>query len=150
MISRSIVVSGVMASVLALAACGGDGGTSQDDSPAGATPGATPQRLGAGAPPSIEVKTPDGVASAGGATLAAFIAGKRMAPELGCIACHTIGDSGNDGPGSPLTHVGSLLTKQSITQALIEPTAPMPSYRMLRKTDPEKFDVLVEFLSQLK
>jgi ubiquinol-cytochrome c reductase cytochrome b subunit/menaquinol-cytochrome c reductase cytochrome b/c subunit len=101
----------------------------------------------AGSPTTIEMKTPALVTQAGGKTLAAFNAGKEVAPQAGCLACHKIGENGNDGPGPPLTHIGSRLPRAAIARTLENPTAPMPSFKDLPK---DKFDNLTEFLSQLK
>ena len=101
----------------------------------------------AGSPTTIDLETPDRVVQQGGQLLAQFNAGKEVAPQAGCLACHKIGENGNDGPGPPLTHIGAQLPRQAIAQTLINPTAPMPSFRDL---EPEKFENLVVFLSQLK
>jgi menaquinol-cytochrome c reductase cytochrome b/c subunit len=66
--------------------------------------------------------------------------------QSGCLACHKIGENGNDGPGPPLTEIGERLPRQAIARTLVNPTAPMPSFRDL---PPEKFNNLVEFLSRL-
>jgi hypothetical protein len=73
--------------------------------------------------------------------------GKLVAAQSGCLACHKIGENGNDGPGPHLTDIGSKLLPGAIQRTLENPTAPMPSYRNL---DPEKKQQLVQFLSQLK
>jgi menaquinol-cytochrome c reductase cytochrome b/c subunit len=101
----------------------------------------------AGSPTKIDLKTPQSVVQQGGQVLAAFNAGKQVAPQSGCLACHKIGENGNDGPGPPLTHIGSRLPRQAIARTLINPTAPMPSFKDLPQ---DKFNNLVEFLSQLK
>ena len=44
-------------------------------------------------PQSADVRTPARTSSA----------------QSGCLACHVIGDNGNNGPGPPLTHIGSKL-----------------------------------------
>ena len=82
-----------------------------------------------------------------GASLAQYNAGKLVAAQSGCLACHKLGDNGNDGPGPPLTDVGSRVPKQAIARTLINPTAPMPSFKDL---PPAKFNALVAFLSQLQ
>jgi Cytochrome c len=46
--------------------------------------------------------------------------------ESGCAACHRVGRTGNDGPGPPLTHVGSHLTRTRIAVALINATLRCP------------------------
>jgi quinol---cytochrome c reductase cytochrome c subunit, bacillus type len=104
----------------------------------------------AGSPTTIDMKTPDSVVQQGPKALAAFNAGKQAVPQSGCLACHKIGENGNDGPGPPLTHIGARLPRQAIARTLINPTAPMPSFVKLKQDDPTKFNNLVEFLSQLK
>ncbi len=73
--------------------------------------------------------------------------GKLVTAQSGCLACHKIGENGNDGPGPELTDIGEKLYPAAIERTLDNPTAPMPSYRDL---DPEKKQQLVQFLSQLK
>jgi ubiquinol-cytochrome c reductase cytochrome b subunit/menaquinol-cytochrome c reductase cytochrome b/c subunit len=101
----------------------------------------------AGSPTAIETRTPTAVAQAGGTTLAEFNAGKAVVAQSGCLACHKIGDNGNDGPGPNLTRIGARLPRQGIARTLVNPTAPMPSFKNL---PPQKFKAVVEFLSQLK
>ena len=76
-----------------------------------------------------------------------YEAGKLVTAQSGCLACHKIGENGNDGPGPPLTDIGVRLPRQAIARTLINPTAPMPSFKDL---PPEQFDDMVEFLAQLK
>ena len=84
---------------------------------------------------------------AGGATLAEYEAGKKVVAQSGCLACHKIGENGNAGPGPHLTHIGSRLPRQGIARTLVNPTAPMPSFKNL---PPKKFNAIVDFLSQLE
>ena len=70
-----------------------------------------------------------------------------MVGQSGCLACHKIGDNGNDGPGPDLTHIGSILLPGAIASTLRNPTAPMPSFKSLAVQYPEKFQNLVGFLS---
>ena len=70
-----------------------------------------------------------------------------MVAQSGCLACHMIGDNGNDGPGPPLTHIGEPRPERRSRRTLINPTAPMPSFKDL---PPAKFNALVAFLSQLQ
>ncbi len=107
----------------------------------------TYQGANAGSPTAIEMPTPAAVIKAGGTTLATYEAGKLAVAQSGCLACHKIGENGNDGPGPQLTHIGSRLPRQGIARTLVNPTAPMPSFRNL---PPQKFNAVVEFLSQLK
>jgi len=101
----------------------------------------------AGSPTAIETSTPASVVHAGGAQLAEYEAGKKVVAQSGCLACHKIGDNGNSGPGPNLTHIGSRIPRQAIARTLVNPTAPMPSFRNLPK---KKFSAIVNFLSQLK
>jgi len=73
--------------------------------------------------------------------------GKLVAAQSGCLACHKIGENGNDGPGPHLTNIGSKLEPGAIRRTLENPTAPMPSFANL---PPEKLTALVNFLSSLK
>jgi menaquinol-cytochrome c reductase cytochrome b/c subunit len=101
----------------------------------------------AGSPTAIEMATPTAVKVAGGATLAEYEAGKKVVAQSGCLACHKIGDNGNAGPGPNLTNIASRLPRQGIARTLVNPTAPMPSFKNL---PPKKFTAIVNFLSQLK
>jgi menaquinol-cytochrome c reductase cytochrome b/c subunit len=76
-----------------------------------------------------------------------YEAGKLVAAQSGCLACHKIGENGNDGPGPELTEIGDKLFPAAIERTLDNPTAPMPSFRNL---PPEKKKALVAFLAQLK
>jgi menaquinol-cytochrome c reductase cytochrome b/c subunit len=100
-----------------------------------------------GSPTAIEMPTPAAVRQAGGQTLAQFEAGKAVVAQAGCLACHKLGDNGNNGPGPELTHVGARIPRQGIARTLVNPTAPMPSFRHLPA---QKFNAAVDFLSQLK
>jgi mono/diheme cytochrome c family protein len=101
----------------------------------------------AGSPTSIDVPTPKAVMQQGGNVEAQFEAGRAVAAQSGCLACHKFGDNGNDGPGPNLTQIGSRLKAQAISRTLINPTAPMPSFKDLPQ---DKFNNLVVFLSNLK
>jgi menaquinol-cytochrome c reductase cytochrome b/c subunit len=99
--------------------------------------------------------SPNTVALAPPATLTAsekatFEAGALVVGQSGCLACHVIGDNGNNGPGPPLTHIGSTLPAAAIASTLRNPTAPMPSFKGLAEQSPTKFNNLVGFLSLLQ
>ena len=83
-------------------------------------------------------------------TAAQYVPGKLVAAESGCQGCHKIGQNGNAGPGPNLTHIGARLPRNAIARTLVNPTAPMPSFIALKKSDPKKFNELVDFLAQLK
>lgn len=89
----------------------------------------------AGSPTEIEMEVPRNAE-----------AGKVVAAQSGCLACHKFGENGNSGPGPDLSGIGDKLTKASIERTLENPTAPMPSYRSMPD---EKKQALVTFLSQL-
>jgi mono/diheme cytochrome c family protein len=100
-----------------------------------------------GGPTVIEVPTPAAVAKAGGHALAEYEAGKKAVAQSGCLACHRIGQTGNEGPGPNLTEVAGRLPKQAIARTLVAPTPPMPSFK---NVPPEKFQAIVAFLAQLR
>jgi menaquinol-cytochrome c reductase cytochrome b/c subunit len=89
----------------------------------------------AGSPTEIEIET-----------AAEFEAGKQVAAQSGCLACHLFEHNGNAGPGPDLTHIGAELPREAIARSLTTPTAPMPSYADLPKG---KFNDLVDFLASL-
>jgi ubiquinol-cytochrome c reductase cytochrome b subunit/menaquinol-cytochrome c reductase cytochrome b/c subunit len=101
----------------------------------------------AGSPNEINLKPPSGLT---GAALIEWNNGRLVAAQSGCLACHKIGDNGNDGPGPHLTQIGGTLPASAIAQTLRNPTAPMPSFQALAEQQPQKFRALVSFLSQLK
>jgi menaquinol-cytochrome c reductase cytochrome b/c subunit len=101
----------------------------------------------AGSPNSIDLETPASVVAQGPEVEQRFNEGREVAAQAGCLACHKVGENGNDGPGPHLTEIGERLPRQAIARTLINPTAPMPSYADLPE---EKRVALVEFLSQLR
>jgi len=90
----------------------------------------------AGSPNAIDLKVPKQAE-----------AGKLVAAQSGCLACHKFGENGNDGPGPNLTKIGARLPKEALARTLRNPTSPMPPYGNL---PPEKFNALVNFLAQMK
>jgi menaquinol-cytochrome c reductase cytochrome b/c subunit len=104
----------------------------------------------AGPPTQIDQPTPARVATLGPQMLAQYEKGKQVVAQSGCLACHKIGENGNDGPGPHLTDVGDRLPSQAIARTLVNPTAPMPSFIGLEKGSPDKFRALVTYLSQLR
>jgi menaquinol-cytochrome c reductase cytochrome b/c subunit len=107
----------------------------------------TYQGAAAGSPNSIDMLPP---ATLSASQLPSFQAGKLVAAQSGCLACHVIGENGNNGPGPPLTHVGATLRPGAIASTLRNPTAPMPSFKRLAQQSPQKFQNLVSFLSELQ
>jgi ubiquinol-cytochrome c reductase cytochrome b subunit/menaquinol-cytochrome c reductase cytochrome b/c subunit len=104
----------------------------------------------AGAPTAIDMATPASVKAQGPKVVAQFEAGKQIVAQSGCLACHKIGENGNDGPGPELTDIADRVPGQAIARTLVNPTAPMPSFAALKQNDPQKFQNMVAFLSQLK
>ncbi len=97
-----------------------------------------------GSPNSVDMKPPSNLTAA---QLGVFERGKLVVGQSGCLACHVIGDNGNNGPGPNLTHIGALVPSAAIASTLINPTPPMPSFKNLPK---QKFADLVGFLSELQ
>jgi hypothetical protein len=104
-------------------------------------------RPSSGGPTMISISPPSSVTQAGGSQLAEFELGRSVSAQSGCLACHRIGDAGNAGPGRDLTHIGSMLSPAQIEHAIVDPSAPMPSFSKLPAA---KFKALVEFLSLLR
>jgi ubiquinol-cytochrome c reductase cytochrome b subunit/menaquinol-cytochrome c reductase cytochrome b/c subunit len=100
-----------------------------------------------GSPNEVDLKPPSSLTSQ---QAAVFHAGELVVGQSGCLACHVIGDNGNNGPGPPLTHVGAKLPPAAIASTLRNPTAPMPSFKDLAQNQPQKFSNLVSFLSMLQ
>ncbi len=100
-----------------------------------------------GGPTQFTVPPPPALVRSGKRQLAEFEQGRMVVAQSGCLACHRIGQSGNHGPGPGLTHIGSKVSRHGIEHALIDPTAPMPSFKNLPAA---KFKAVVEFLSELR
>lgn len=90
----------------------------------------------AGSPNSIEYQVPQ-----------QYEEGKLIVAQSGCLACHKIGENGNDGPGPELTEIANILPKAAILRTLENPTPPMPSFAGMPE---EKKQAMVDFLSQLR
>jgi menaquinol-cytochrome c reductase cytochrome b/c subunit len=100
-----------------------------------------------GSPNEVDMSPPSSLSAS---AKAQFRAGEDVVGQSGCLACHVIGDNGNNGPGPPLTHIGSILRPDAIASTLRNPTAPMPSFADLANNSPKKFQALVSFLSELQ
>jgi len=90
----------------------------------------------AGSPTEIEVEV-----------AAEYEAGRDVAAQSGCLACHQFGENGNDGPGPELTEIGAKIPRAAIARSLVNPAGIMPPYTDLPQ---EKFDSLVDFLASLQ
>jgi menaquinol-cytochrome c reductase cytochrome b/c subunit len=104
----------------------------------------------AGPPTQIDQPTPQSVIAEGPKVVEQYEAGRQVAAQSGCLACHKIGENGNSGPGPELTDVADRLPAAGIQRTLINPTAPMPSFKSLQQKEPKKFQELVAFLGRLK
>ncbi len=107
----------------------------------------TYQGANAGTPTALNIATPTAVTQQGTAAVALFNEGRLAVAATGCEACHKIGDNGNSGPGPELTQIASRIPRQAIARTLVNPTAPMPSFKNLSA---KKFTAIVDFLSDLK
>lgn len=103
--------------------------------------------LATGGPVQFTITPPPAVVRAGKQQLAQFEQGRTVVAQSGCLACHRIGQNGNPGPGPNLTHIGSKLSRRGIEHAIVDPTAPMPSFKHL---PPAKFRAVVTFLHDLR
>ena len=79
-------------------------------------------------------------------TSAALEPGKEEVAQSGCLACHKLGDNGNDGPGPDLTHIGARLPRNAIARSLEVGPSIMPSYAGL---SPQKFQALTAYIASL-
>jgi mono/diheme cytochrome c family protein len=79
-------------------------------------------------------------------TTAALEPGKEVVAQSGCLACHRLGENGNNGPGPELTEIGSRLPRNAIARSLEVGPSIMPSYADL---PPAKFQALTAYLASL-
>jgi menaquinol-cytochrome c reductase cytochrome b/c subunit len=100
----------------------------------------------AGSPTQIEMEAPASVTAEGGQAVAMFNAGKQVAAQSGCLACHKFGENGNDGPGPELTEIGNQIPREAIARSLQNPPEGMPNFSGL---PPQKFEDLTAFLASL-
>jgi quinol-cytochrome oxidoreductase complex cytochrome b subunit len=75
-----------------------------------------------------------------------FESGSQVVAQSGCLACHKLGENGNDGPGPDLTEIGSQIPREAIARSLDVGPGIMPAYGDL---DRKKFDDLTAFLASL-
>jgi len=78
-----------------------------------------------------------------------YEAGKLVAAQSGCLACHQFGENGNNGPGPKLTEIGARLNPAAIARSLEIGPGIMPSYAGLAEEQPEQFRDMVAFLASL-
>jgi hypothetical protein len=96
-------------------------------------------------PPALDLPNP--VVHQGPSVKREVEAGRLAVAQSGCLACHRLGESGNRGPGPNLTHIGAKLLPGQIARALVNPRAPMPSFRNLPA---RKFEDIVRYLAALR
>ena len=72
--------------------------------------------------------------------------GKEVVAQEGCLACHQLGENGNNGPGPELTQIGENLPRNAIARSLEVGPGIMPSYAGL---PPQKQEALTAFLASL-
>jgi mono/diheme cytochrome c family protein len=72
--------------------------------------------------------------------------GKEVVAQEGCLACHKLGENGNNGPGPELTQIGENLPRNAIARSLEVGPGIMPSYAGLA---PQKQEALTAFLASL-
>lgn len=89
----------------------------------------------AGPPTRIEMNVP-----------ARYEAGAKVVAGSGCLACHKIGENGNNGPGPELTHIAARIPRGAILRSVKIGPGIMPSFRDL---PPKKLNELADFLSSL-
>ncbi len=75
-----------------------------------------------------------------------YEAGKEVVAGSGCLACHKLGENGNNGPGPELTHIASRIPRAAIIRSVEIGPGIMPSFREL---PPKKLEDLANFLSSL-
>jgi menaquinol-cytochrome c reductase cytochrome b/c subunit len=97
-----------------------------------------------GSPNTVDLKPPANLTAA---ELKTWKSGADVVGESGCLACHVIGENGNNGPGPVLTNIANTVPEAQIASTLRNPTPPMPSFKDL---PPDKFNDLVYFLSTLQ
>jgi menaquinol-cytochrome c reductase cytochrome b/c subunit len=76
-----------------------------------------------------------------------YEAGKEVAAQSGCLACHLFEHNGNAGPGPDLTHIGEKVPRAAIARSLEVGPGIMPSYADL---PPAKKRDLIDFLASLQ
>ena len=108
----------------------------------------TYQGANAGSPTAIELATPKPPSCRPAAARSPNTKpASRSSPSRAAWPATRSATTATRGPGPDLTHIASRLPRQGIARTLVNPTAPMPSFKNL---PPQKFEAVVNFLSQLK
>ena len=102
----------------------------------------------AGSPTAIEMATPTAIVSRRAARRSPNTKpASWWSPSRAAWPATRSATTATPAPGPNLTHIGARLPRQAIARTLVNPTAPMPSFKNL---PPKKFNAVVVFLSQLK
>jgi menaquinol-cytochrome c reductase cytochrome b/c subunit len=72
--------------------------------------------------------------------------GKALVAESGCLACHKLGENGNNGPGPELTHIGSRVPRAAIIRSIEIGPGEMPEFK---DYTPEQLNQIGDFLASL-
>ena len=72
--------------------------------------------------------------------------GAQLVAESGCLACHKLGENGNNGPGPELTHIGSRVPRAAIIRSIEIGPGEMPEFKDF---SPEQLRQIGDFLSSL-
>ncbi len=62
-----------------------------------------------------------------------YEAGKEIVAASGCLACHKLGENGNNGPGPELTHIAQRIPRAAILRSIEIGPGIMPSFRTCRR-----------------
>ncbi len=101
----------------------------------------------AGSPTAIELATPTAVRAGRRHGAGRIRSGPEGRRPVGLPGVPQARRQRQLGPGPPLTNIATRLPRQAIARTLVNPTAPMPSFKNLPA---KKFEAIVNFLSQLK
>jgi hypothetical protein len=78
--------------------------------------------------------------------------------DSACLACHKLGENGNDGPGPELTEIGARIPRAAIARSLVNPAGIMPTFAPCGSPGAsevtclprQQYDDLVKFLASLQ
>jgi menaquinol-cytochrome c reductase cytochrome b/c subunit len=72
--------------------------------------------------------------------------GKELVAQSGCLACHKLGENGNNGPGVELTNIGARIPRAAIIRSIQVGPGGMPEFRDFT---PQQLDQIGDFLASL-
>ena len=67
-----------------------------------------------------------------------YEAGKLVAAQSGCLACHKFGDNGNGALGPKLTQIGARIPRNAILRSLEAGPGIMPSFQNLGRAEVQR------------